>query len=207
MVEMMVALGLLSVVLVIFFSLLVSIQNGLSTQASRSLSNDQGRLAVQELDREIRSGNVLYDPSSENDATHFIFPGMALRIYTQANAPTRETGGLPGERCVQWRIKYSTATRAYQLQRREWTTGATTSSQWLVVATSVMNRAVSPQKAAFSVDPSKRIVNIALLANNNAQHGNTVEIDTTVEGRNTVYGGGDPCSPIPTYPTPDPAES
>ena len=207
MVEMAVALGLLSVVLTIFLTMLVSIQSALSRQASRSQSNDQARLAVQELDREIRSGNVLYNPANESDAAHFIFPNMSLRIYTQANAPTREAGGLPGERCVQWRIKYATAATAYQLQRREWTIGATTSTAWQVVATNVMNRAVSPQKAAFAIDPAKRIVNIALLANNSTQNGNTVEIDTTVEGRNTVYGDSNPCTPIATYPTPDPAES
>lgn len=223
MVEMAVALGLLSVVLTIFLTMLVSIQSALSRQTSRSQSNDQARIAVQELDREIRSGNVLYDPSAENDPTHFIYPGMALRIYTQANAPTRETASLPGERCVQWRIKYSTATSAYQLQRREWAQSggfpvSGSDTPWQVIVSSVMNRAVSPQKPAFSVDPNKRIVNIALLANNNSQRGNVVELDTTVEGRNTTYQFPNECGDpsvatalanhqIPAYPTPDPAES
>ena len=67
-------------------------------------------------------------------------------------------------------------------------------------------------------EPNKRIVNIALLANNNTQRGNVVEIDTTVEGRNTTYQYPNECGnpsvatalsshQIPASPTPDPAES
>jgi type II secretory pathway pseudopilin PulG len=206
-VELAVSIGLLSVVLAMLLTVLVSVQNSLGRQTSRSGSNDQARLAVEELDREVRSGNVLYDPSLENDATHFIFPGMALRIFTQANAPTREAGGISGERCVQWRIKYNKAQEQYELQRREWVQDAVTSTPWQVVATDVMNR-VSPPTAAFSVDPAKRIVNISILVNRNTQNGTAARVDTTVEGRNTVYGyGNNVCSSIPAYPTPDPSEA
>src|SRR5438105_3875476 len=189
-VELIVTISLLMVVLAIFLNILAAVQNGLVAQTDRSTSNDQARLAVEELDREIRSGNVLYDPAAENDATHFIFPGMSLRIYTQANAPTRESGGNSGERCVQWRVKYNKAQSESELQRRDWTQTAGvpgTSSPWRIIADHVYNR-VSPQRSAFTVDPAKRIVNIAVLVNRSSNHGKTVEVDTTVEGRNTIYG-------------------
>jgi hypothetical protein len=207
-VELVVTISLLTIVLAIFFNVVASVQTGLVRQTDRSGSNDQARLAVEELDREIRSGNVLYDPASETDAANFIYPGMSLRIYSQTNAPSRESGSTPGARCVQWRIKYNKARANYELQRRDWAKDATTSSGWRVVADHIFNRAVSPQKSAFTVDPAKRIVNVAILVNQNSKHGNTVEVDTTVEGRNTIYGYPNTvCATIPAYPQPDPAEA
>jgi len=207
-VELITTVALLSVVLSILLTILVSVQNNLVRQSARSTSNDQARLAVQQLDREIRSGNVLYKPSLENDAAHYVYPGMSLRIYTQANAPTREAGGNPGARCVQWRIKKNAAKGQYELQRREWVKDATTSTNWQVIAENVMNRSVSPNQAAFSVDPDRRIVSIAILANKDNTKGGNVLVETTVEGRNTIYNFPDEvCANIPTYPTPDPAES
>jgi len=200
-------LGILSIVLAMLFTVLVTVQNGLARQATRSQSNDQARLAVQELDREIRSGNVLYNPSLESDSAHFIYPGMSLRIYTQANAPTREAGGQPGERCVQWRIKKNKIQNQYELQRREWVRDAPSSTAWQVVATNIMNRATNPQQTAFSVDPLKRIVNVNILVNARSSNGSNAQVETTVEGRNTVYGANTGCEAIPTYPVPDPAES
>jgi type II secretory pathway pseudopilin PulG len=222
-VELMITISLLSVVLVMFFTVLASVQGSLVRQSSRSTSNDQARLAVQELDREIRSGNVLYDPSLESDAAHFIFPGMSLRVYTQSNATTREGGGLSGERCVQWRIKYrkygsdgvtllAVKDRRYELQRRQWAQQAGTpvagsDTNWQAVADRVMNRSVSPQKAAFTVDPAKRTVSISILTNSDSSAGGNVQVDTTVEGRNTIYGyPNSVCATVPAYPQPDPAE-
>ena len=129
--ELLVVLSLLGVVLPMLAALMISIQRTVVTEADRSQSNDQARLAVEGLDREIRSGNVLYDPQGETDAAHYIFPGMSLRVYTQSNATTRGPRNN-GERCVQWRIKYHkyadtagtqllpTSRQCYELQRRDW---------------------------------------------------------------------------------------
>src|SRR5207237_3713242 len=99
-IEMAIVLGLLSLVMGIFFPTLFAVQHAFERQSDRSQSNDQARLAVEELDREIRSGNVLYNPGSESDPANQVYPGMSLRIYTQTNANSRN----PGFRCVQWRI-------------------------------------------------------------------------------------------------------
>jgi prepilin-type N-terminal cleavage/methylation domain-containing protein len=198
MVELLVAVSLFSVVLTGILGVLVSVQNGLARQADRTTSNDQARLAVEELDREIRSGNVLYDPTlgyycqitpqptgcATTDVANSINPGMSLLVYTQANAPTREAGGLSGERCVQWRVK-ANAQSVNELQRREWTKDATSPGRWTVVADHLVNQAgTSP---AFAVDPLKRIVNISILVNQNSKSGSTARVDLSVEGRNTVY--------------------
>jgi type II secretory pathway pseudopilin PulG len=218
-VELLVVISLLGVVVPMLTAFMISIQNTLVKETNRTQSNDQVRLAVESLDREIRSGDVLYDPQAENDAAHYIFPGMSLRIYTQANATTRGPQSN-GERCVQWRIKYRKyadvagtqvlplSEQSYQLQRREWAQSAGlpipgTDTPWRVVADRVMNR-VSPQTAAFAVDPAHRVVNIVLLANKNSTSGSTVRVDTTVEGRNTVYSFPDLCGRVPLYPQDSP---
>src|SRR5947207_2383070 len=98
-VELLVSMVVVAVVLTLVLVLLVGMEKIYNKESDRTLTNNQARLAVEELDREIRSGNVLYDPSLESDPSHDVYPGMSLRIYTQSNANSR-----PGFRCVQWRI-------------------------------------------------------------------------------------------------------
>src|SRR5213594_4125494 len=95
----------LMMVLVILGTVMSGVQRAVNRQSDRSQSNDQARLAIEELDKEIRSGNVLYDPSLtgqpwSDDPGNGIYPNMALLVYTQTNAVTRN----PGNKCVQWRI-------------------------------------------------------------------------------------------------------
>ena len=199
-VELLVVISLLSVVLSIPAAVLVSVQNGLFTQEGRSSSNDQARLAEEELDREIRSGNVLYDPlngydcqfgppqpvgCASIDTSNQILPGQSLLIWTQTNEPARESAGVSGDRCVQWRIALNSTLGYNQLQRREWAPTAIAPGPWTVSADHIVNQTgTSP---AFSIDPLKRIVNISFLVNQNATTGSNARIDLSVEGRNTEY--------------------
>ena len=199
--ELMVAAAVLGVVLTIFLTVLVSMQKSFGRQTARSASVDEARLAAEELDREIRSGNVLYDPGAESDPLNDIAPGMSLRIYTQTNAGTR---GNPGFRCVQWRITND------QLQRRDWTVNWREQpdvlvSGWRVVADHILNRSVSPQVPAFTLDTSQaafgnRIVKIAIVANVAGSDAQNVEVDESVTGRNTEFGyPNGVCADIPPY--------
>ncbi len=111
-IELMMAMGIMALVVTALLGVLGQAFTSLGKESIRSNDEDQARLAVEELDREIRSGNLLYDPSIESGpAGSDVVSGMALRVYTQTNADTRD----PGNRCVQWRIN-STG----QLQRRDW---------------------------------------------------------------------------------------
>jgi Tfp pilus assembly protein PilW len=65
-VELVVAMSILGVVLLVFTSVLASVQRGVVRQDTLSQTLDSARLAIQQLDRELRSGNVLYDPALEN---------------------------------------------------------------------------------------------------------------------------------------------
>jgi prepilin-type N-terminal cleavage/methylation domain-containing protein len=194
-VEMMVTTSLLGIVSVMFLSIMASVQSGVERQLDRSNDNDQARLAVQQLDREIRSGNVLYDPANTLYLPSGTTSGMGLTVYTQNNANIRN----PGNRCVQWRIINQ------QMQRRDWATGNPTGSvtPWRLIAENVVNATVSGGPiAAFVLDTDlskgSRIVNVRIITQTDSDSGNPVRIDASIAGRNTSYGYPlSVCSTIP----------
>jgi type II secretory pathway pseudopilin PulG len=196
-IEMAIGMLILGIVVSAFMTALFSVQRSFDRQSDRSQSNDQARLAVEEIDREVRSGNLLYDPNLESDPANGIYPGMALRIYTQTNAVTRD----PGNRCVQWRILNG------ELQSRSWTITWRTDglvTAWRVIADHVVNQTDVPQVAAFALDPEStkgsRTLIVTVLVNERAASGGDVRIQASVTGRNTEYGyPSDICNDIPPY--------
>ena len=168
-VELVVTMAVLAVVVPMALTLLHTVQRGVVAQQSRSDSTDQARSAAQQVDRQIRSGNVLYQPESG---------GMSLRVYTQANA---------AQRCVQWRVLDR------QLQWRSWTTtwlvdGSV--SGWRVAADDVVNATVVPPVPVFALDTSQvefgqRIMRVSILTNDSERAGRPTRIDVSVTGRNT----------------------
>ena len=199
-VETMVASALLLTILAICFAFMVSMQNAVARSDSRQQSNDQAAVAAHDVDRQIRSGNVLYDPASEgsnagtNPDSTAIPAGFSLRIYTQGN-------GL--ERCVQWRLLNTNV-----LQRRSWTQSWRVDGQvsgWATVASGIVNPSNQPpfaldSSSGFGGAGNSRLVNVDLLANNNTSKGATAEVQLSVAGRNTEYfpTNSGLCGDIPT---------
>jgi type II secretory pathway pseudopilin PulG len=201
-VELTVSMSLLALVSIIFLTALASVQRGVQRQTDRSRTNDQARLAIEQLDHEIRSGNLLYDPQNENDPnpSHQVYPFMSLRIYTQANANARN----PGNQCVQWRI-----TDVGELQSRRWATTwrddpPALVTPWRIVAENLVNRDPSVNVQAFSIDPDPakggRTIVVTLMLNANQRSGQNVKIQQSITGRNTEYGyPSNVCADIPPY--------
>lgn len=184
-VELLVAMFILGVVALVFTTTLGAVQRRVVDQERLSRTLDQARLAIQQLDREIRSGNVLYDPSLENmgvSSCSGCLPGYTLRVYTQSNATTRG-----GYRCGLWQID-----GGGRLLVRYWPpsdpTGATA---WREVATGIVNRQLSEPAFELEDDPLKgsRTVNVSLAVNEDLAHrpGQTVRIQASLTGRNTSY--------------------
>lgn len=179
-VELIVGSGLTSLVVLVAGGLIVASQGSVADQIDRSRSNDEVRLAVEQMDREVRSGNLLYEPSATQ-----------VRIYTQSNAPSQG-----GSRCVQWKIE------SRELLRREWppTFGSTpdpdTVSDWRVVAESVVNEDLGVD--AFSLLNS-RTLEVTILVNEDLGDENaTVRVETALTGRNTTFNfEEDACDPPP----------
>jgi len=185
--ELMIASALTIVVTGLFLGALSVVQRSVQVEDERSQTNDQARLGVEELDREILSSNILYDPALESP------PKYSLRIYTQTNASSRN----PGFQCVQWLIQ------GRQLLRRSWPPGRPEDAGgWRVVATDVVNRALSIPGFVLSSDPSKggRTLDVAIAVNRNLARlpDQTVTLRTSITGRNTTYGySSSICSPAP----------
>lgn len=184
-VELMVAMFVLAFVMLVFSQVLASVQRGVVAQDYLSRTLDQARLSVQQLDREIRSGNVLYDPAVENagqPSCSGCLPNYTLRVFTQSNADTRG-----GSECVLWQVDGQR-----QLLARRWPPGDPSSATaWRVVATGIVNRDLSEPAFTIETDPLKgeRTVNIMLAVNENlaTRPGQTVRIEASLTGRNTSY--------------------
>jgi len=195
-VEMLVAMFVMGIVLLVFTNVLASVQRGVVAQDTLSRTLDQARLAVQQLDREIRSGNVLYDPALENDglaSCSGCVPGYTLRVYTQANADTRG-----GYQCALWQIDDQ-----QQLLTRRWPPGEPEdATEWRVVATGIVSRALDEETFALDTDPLKgqRTLNISFAVNEDlgGRPGQTVRIASALTGRNTSYDyPTDVCATVP----------
>ena len=193
-VELVVGMGIMSIVLVVFGTVLASVQRQVVAQEKLSAANDEARLAIQQLDRELRSGNVLYDPATEAVAN------MRLRVYTQTNAPTRNA-----YYCKLWRIRASTQ----RLQVRSWLPGSTAwLDNWRTVANYVVNRDLNEDAFELNPDPLKagRTVDIHLALNPDVDDNpqSTVRLDASLTGRDTAYNFPTTlCQTLPTEPPPD----
>jgi hypothetical protein len=181
--EVMISMTVMVVVIAILLSTLTAVQKLASRTDSKGINNDQARLAMIQLDREIRSGNVLYDPATESPS------GFVLRIYTQSNANIRTPS--PGYVCRLWRVNDEE-----ELQSRYWPPNQPEdATPWITVATGIVNRIMSPTVTAFSrTDVASatggRVINIVLMVNNayDSRPEETVRIETSITGRNTSYG-------------------
>jgi prepilin-type N-terminal cleavage/methylation domain-containing protein len=186
-VEMIVAVAILGIALTVFTTMLVTVQKATVNEDVRSRSLDQARLALQSIDRESRSGNLLYDPSNlpagYPPATYP--PGYTLLIYTQSNTPTFGT-----YRCVLWQIDSSE-----NLVTKWWPAddpaNPVPATGWATVATGVVNRDVSPAVTAFTLDTTNsRTITATLLVNSDLAHNPsaTLRLQTSITGRDTSFG-------------------
>jgi prepilin-type N-terminal cleavage/methylation domain-containing protein len=185
-VEVVVVTLLIGIVSLVFLSAMARVQTSLTRATERSDNNDQARMAVQRIDREVRSGNILYDPAGETPQYY------TLRVYTQANANTRG-----GPLCVQWKIEDQ------QLLRRTWPPLAPDSATgWGVVVDGVVN--VDEGVRAFELDPDPakggRTVQVTLLVDKRpgVNPDQTIQIQTSVTGRNSTFDYPENvCTPVP----------
>ena len=189
--ELMVAMIVSGFVLTAFLSVMVQAQRDIIHQQNRTSTNDQARLAMTQIDRELRSGTVVYDPTSNP---------YLLTFETQANAASGVVGSS-AQRCVQYRIS------SQRLEKRQWTPGATPGTTGWTVAEGLQN--VTQGIPAFSLDTSTsvygygtttgtRVVNIVLVVNAKTSDSATDRITSSIALRNQTTGT--PCgSPAPTW--------
>lgn len=180
-VEILISMMIFSLALAMVYTVLISVQKQTKDQTSRADSVGNARLALMQIDRQVRSGNVLYNPASES------LP-LSMRVYTQANGV---------QRCVQWQV-YDR-----KLRTRSWSTTWQTDglvSDWAIVAHDVVNTTATPPFAlqGGTTAYGSRLVDITLLVKSPTAGGQPINVTSSLSGRNTAYGY-DPgvCSPVP----------
>lgn len=184
----MLASALFAVVAAICCAFLLSAQ---TTEAKTQLSSsvdDQVRLAIQQIDQQVRSGNLIYDPTQEATGTagpacnptttptdSCVASGFSLRVYTQANGANK---------CVQWRVYNQT------LQSRSWNQDGSSVTDWTTIADDISNADSAPPVSPFSLDSTPsyggRVLDIDIVVNEG--QGATGQVQSSVTGRNTEYG-------------------
>lgn len=181
-VEVLVTMMIFSLIMAGIYSVLITVQRQSRDISGREETVGNARLATEQMDRQIRSGNVLYDPAKET------LP-LSMRVYTQANG---------NERSIQWQVLGT------QLRMRAWSTSWKFDgnvSSWGIVARGLQNTSTTPPFAleGGSTAYGSRLVDIDLRVKDPASSGNVLQIKTSLSGRNTLYGF-DPgiCDAVPT---------
>jgi prepilin-type N-terminal cleavage/methylation domain-containing protein len=180
-VELVVAMAILSIVMLVLTTTLSSIQRAVVEEDVRMRLNDQARLAVQSIDRHVRSGNILYDPVDEsgNDPYSATATGYMFRIYTQA-----EQSAAQQARCAVWLLNDQ-----QQLLYRTWPIlEPENASTWRIVAESVVNRDLNDP--AFTLDAAGRTISVNFYVNPDLAHRPqaTQVVSASLTGRNTSFG-------------------
>jgi prepilin-type N-terminal cleavage/methylation domain-containing protein len=199
-VELLVSMTIFSVLMMIVFSVLIKVSRDTGDAMSRGDQVEQMRLGLMQIDRQVRSGNVISDPNTETVASSGVSPGYSMRVYTQTDGVFQ---------CVQWRLLFAGASTVDgQLQYRSWdpawrSTGDVHS--WGVVARHIATPAAGAAKP-FAKEPAAaglskaQSVRVTLWhkSSTSAKHSKAAAVTSVLTGRNTVYGyPADECSDIP----------
>lgn len=174
-IELSIVLLLFSVVIAAVLGALSNAQTTVARAEARNTATDEAHRAMEQIDRQVRSGNLLYDPALENNPGAGITPGFALRVYTQSNSL---------QRCRQWRVT------AGKLEARAWTTSWAVDgnvSPWHTVAEGIVNTSTQP---VFVLPPgyAGRLIDIRIITNKSGSASGPIEFKSSVTGRNTEYG-------------------
>jgi prepilin-type N-terminal cleavage/methylation domain-containing protein len=187
--ELLVAMMILSLVSIVFTTTLTSVQRAVVREDVRTQLNNKARLAIQSIDRQVRSGNLLYPPSSESDP-YGGTTGYMFRVYTQANTPTE------GQfRCALWLID-----NQQQLKYRWWPAlQPEDATSWTIVTDGIVNRTTG--NPAFTVDATNRTAQVTFYVNPayTTDVSATQRVTASLTGRNTSFGyPADVCEDLPS---------
>ena len=194
--ELLVAMIVFSLAIAMVTGALIAVMSVTKDAESASDAAFETRQALATIDRQVRSGNVLFSPADEVAYVASCQDlggnsGTCMRIYTQSNGD---------EKCVQWQVAPDGA-GTYDLKMRSWE--PTWQTGGAVTGWSTVSRGLVLDGAPFQLDVGaggvygSRLLKIHLVARN-AESGRDVSIDASVSGRNTTYGyTGSQCLPVP----------
>jgi len=210
--ELIVAMSIFGGLMAITFALLIMVMNQSKDSQARALSLQEMRLGISQIDRQVRSGNVILDPGDEPTgvAGPSVGPYYSMRILTQEGGETR---------CAQWRVIDEDGDGFGNLEFRSWApSNPSGADPWGVVAHNTVDVGVNPASESdidaddpttwppFWVDSTSsgttgaQLVRVTLRLKDPAQLDTSKEesVTTVITGRNTVFGySSHSCDSVP----------
>lgn len=208
-VELMVAMTIFLALIAIVTTVMVEVSYQTKDNLSRTRAVDNAELGLRQIDRQVRSGNVISDPASETVASSGVAPYYSLRVYTQ-------TDGV--YQCVQWRVTYAAGSSYGDLEYRSWepawqSTGNV--EDWRIVSRDIIKPSGSTVIAndpstwpPFYVDATSpaeasstaQTIRVTLRVKDPEQRASSkpATVSSVLTGRNTIYGyPADVCGSVP----------
>lgn len=210
-VELLVSMLIFAILMAITTAVMINMLYMSRDNLGRVQAAQDARLGLSQIDRQVRSGNVILDPSLETYAGSQVAPYYSLRIFTQE-------GTTP--KCAQWRVYDDDSDGIGELQYRHWSPNYPTDpvvAPWAVVAHDVV---VTPSVTPVSSDsstwppfwkdpsliagtagatPAQNVrITLHIQTPEMREGSKPVSISSVVTGRNTVMGYSESnCSSIP----------
>jgi prepilin-type N-terminal cleavage/methylation domain-containing protein len=208
-VELLVAMTIFLGLMAIVTTVMVEVSYQTKDNLARTRAVDNAELGLRQIDRQVRSGNVISDPASETVASSGVDPFYSLRVYTQ-------TDGV--YQCVQWRVVYPAGSAYGELQYRSWkpdwqSVGGV--RDWSVVSRDVVKPtsptvvasdpstwppfyvdATSPAEASSTAQTIR--VTLRIKDPDQRERSKPATVSSVLTGRNTIYGyPADVCGTVP----------
>jgi hypothetical protein len=200
--ELLVSMAVFTLVAALCTQATIQIADSMRRTASATQAITQVRLALGNIERQVRSGNVLFNPVDEAATTsgcqaYGTTGGSCMRVSTQLNGVSR---------CVAWQVIPDPALAGLALLRtRSYSpTWQTDNDQgaWFTSARGLqLPTASTPpfQRPNASAAYGGRLLDVTLIASGTGASGQAVTLTSSLEGRNTTYGSEDSqCTPGPS---------
>jgi prepilin-type N-terminal cleavage/methylation domain-containing protein len=197
-VELLITMAVFGLAMTVVTKAVGQVEHFANDAQGSASANGEVRLALDDIDRQVRSGNVLYSPANETVPSTCTSTGTdagtCMRVYTQAN-------GL--QRCVQWQVLADPSSSNTSIIRsRSWSPTWQTDgiySSWVTKARGLLR---TPSAAPFTLQgavtsSSSRYLTVRFEARDPRRPG-AVVLTSALAGRNTNYGyDAGLCSPVP----------
>lgn len=197
-VEALVVMMIFGVVFAAIMGVLIQVSYSAADNMARTAQVQNAELGLMQIDRQVRSGNVILDPANETANNSGVEPGHSLRVFTQ-------TDGV--HQCVQWRVRMKPDDRGvleYRSWDPDWSVLGTEATDWAVVTRDLMP--YPAEKVPFqrtdgatdSYSSETSSVDVSIFIQAERTRSAPTAVETTLTGRNTVYGYPiDRCDDVP----------
>ncbi len=195
--ELLISMGIFTILIAVTSTIFIEMTNQSKYTLARTRTIEEAKLGVAQIDRQVRSGNVILDPASESVATSGVGPYFSMRIYTQADGVAK---------CAQWRVRDADGDGYGNLEFRTWNPGypPTDVTDWSIVALNLVqiydvvliDKSDPSTWPPFWVDTQDTAgtqaqfvrVTLRLKDPNENHNAKATSVTTVITGRNTVFG-------------------